>query len=581
MRGKGRRSVRSRKGRAKKNVGKIIKSILSYPGRILKGVTGGMRFAKGGYGAPSFRAGGFRNQSAGAVKRRASSRSKRIANVVASSARGSRSRAAVVHAARSRSNSRLKGGSMTHAKSSRIGMARTILLPAKLPSLTPLEKKLESFGVKVDKWVANRSNEICHVEPASQHARWLCVPEFLEQGVLSVPATVASKTDYAVKNCDLFDIYREHCQGTYDSNTAAVYVDPKYASNFALQANGGGTISTGTQTAAQMFGINNSILGDGTRPNPSASRGYLHVREHMVRTQFENVSTIDAFLQEYELVWSEAGAASISNDEIGDEDPAVLTVPANPFARSFNTGFAVNIGYNPTALWTIQDPLFYGPRLGGAMLMQYFMYCKYMIGVISAQGTLGDSNTSGLIPSRVSVNQLACHTRNDPMQALPPRLPRKSGYRLVKVGAVVTLKPGQSIMKVHPARKSLDRDVYDFPVFRTKLLKDDSVATVSAVPPAPLTYIPKHSRVFCFRVWGDMIQDSVMSDLDGDRDWQTGSPRVMCVTDRRMATRISVNPNVRAPYCTPYEFDATVDKIHQTAINDETDAPAIVQRAGL
>ena len=290
------------------------------------------------------------------------------------------------------------------------------------------------------------------------------------------------------------------------------------------------------------------------------------------------MSTIDAFVQEYELIWSEAGAACVANDYIGEEDPSVLTLPVSPLANSFYTNGSVDLSFNPTKLWTVQDPLFYGPRLGGAMLNQYFTFCKYMIGVISAQGTLGESNTVGLVPSRVSVNQLACHTRNDPMQALPPRCPRKSGYRLVKVGSVMTLKPGEAIMKVHPARRSLDRDIYDFPILREHLKYDGGGVDTSTTE---MVKLPKHARVFCFRVWGDMIQSSTMADLDGDRDWQTGSPRVMAVTDRRMASRISVNANLRAPYCTPFEFDTPVLKGVQTAINDETDAPAIVARAGL
>ena len=573
-RGKGRKSARSRKGRAKKNVGKIIKSILSYPGRILKGVTGGMRFAKGGYGAASFKAGGFRNQSVGAIQRRASKRSKRIANVVASSARGAGARAAAVHAARGGYNTRPKSARMTTAKSSRVGMAKNILFPASLPAITPLERKLESMGVRVDKWVAHRSNEICHIEPASQHARWYGVPEFLEQGNTSVPARLLNNDDYAVQNCDLFDIYREHCQSFYDSKLTP-YIDPMYATD-RLGA-GGRTAVTGNQSAAQMFGQTVfDFLGDSQPPTLHHQRGMLHIRNHKVQTHFENVSTIDAFVQEYELVYTEQDSAGMVDQTIGSLDPTNVNIVTTSNASTFSNIQVTYPSFDPTSIWALQTPLMYGPRMGGAMIHQYFMYAKYMLGKMSVQGNLG-SLYGGLEPAECSVDQLGCHTKNDPLQAMPPGATRKCAWRLVKVGSVITLKPGASVLKVHPVRKSRDVDVFDLPVIRLAYREDAGLLAIGA----PTMYLPKKARVFCFRVWGDMIQSNETTDASGDRDWQTGSPRVMITTDRRMATRVGLKTNQRAAYTTPYQFDVGVDKIHQVAINDETDAPAVVARAGL
>ena len=198
-----------------------------------------------------------------------------------------------------------------------------------------------------------------------------------------------------------------------------------------------------------------------------------------------------------------------------------------------------------------------------------------MLGTMSRQGILSVLYT-GLEPAECTVDQLGCHSKNDPIQAMPPGATRKCAWRLVKVGSVITLKPGASVLKVHPVRKSRNVDVYDIPKIRYAFREDGSIIAVGA----PTMFLPKRARVFCFRVWGDMIQSKETLDASGDRDWQTGSPRVMITTDRRMATRVGLKANIRAAYTSPYEFDDGVDKADQIAINDETDAPAVVARAG-
>jgi hypothetical protein len=188
----------------------------------------------------------------------------------------------------------------------------------------------------------------------------------------------------------------------------------------------------------------------------------------------------------------------------------------------------------------------------------------------------------------VSPESLLCNPMNDPKQAFPRSVKNTHGYRLVKVKKAHCLKPGQSMKVRIPMKDSFYQDFSDLPrVADREADKAMAKRFVAAVAADKLDYnsvtrdatsLPNRIRCHFFRVFGDMISDKTRAENLGDSDFQTGTCRVQFMIRRSVDCRLAQvqRPKEVDPL---FAFDAKVLVANQEAINDETDAPAVVAMA--
>jgi len=519
-----------------------------------------------------------------------------------------------------------------------IGASQFLARVPRGPKISHLEMKLLTLGMPIQKFRRFSSVERFHITPASGCCYWGGVPYYLKQGTTHITQSYFN-VDLQPSNGDLFD--------------AAAKIQETLRLGNGGGDNGGQNMSLDKliRSAAGAVTIGNTTpfdirLSDGQAISSLTAAVGLgtgqQVREWVVKANdvsitMENTSTLDAFVEQYELTYTmpKFGLTLLNRDRSEQSYASfaavfnrVIGTPAGTDTFStLNTGLVTNYpncfdvrngvpaepGVYPEAGVDAQgyDVRKYGGRLSGQMLESYASIAANHRPILSmvyptsldvpnraidspmasiayaasfaATGSVVTATAAALAaapqdaPRRPTIREMLCHPMNDPTKLYPIGVKNTSGFHLKRLPGQIILKPGASRKITLPVKKGFTLDVDDF--LRVVEQEIDSVLTGST-DYRDVVELPKTCTIRFFRVRGDMIQSKTSPALRGDTDYQTGSCTVVFQVMRSFWMR-SVS-QLHAKECSPLNaFDAFVSIADQEAINDETDAPAPVDATGL
>jgi len=477
------------------------------------------------------------------------------------------------------------------------------------PRISLLETQLDRLGVAVQRFRQFRSGERMNVQPASGHCRWYCVPHTMDYGMPMPHGIVYDATHFAEEqkvlkqtpnSGDLYDIYRNLTAGLGPGGAYAA--DTRQAPYlYGLNAVGG---------AAGIAGVPGQQDVTGTpalwAQIPSAFRIEKPGMDYTQRTSitYDNVSSLDAFVEVYELDYEALPNSQVygaSTLYLGNDLPLSESVPYNQLPNRDLLWAGTSAGhpgvdYCPAGIVPTQYP---NPIFGGSLLKYYadcVLYQRTPIAVLAApvvattanntelggafgtidlgpavEGVALNSAGRGAINNQEERDQVVCHPRVDPTRCTPPRRPTsKIGITLKRVREAQRIRPGQSSRFDVPALGTRHWSYADSPQGR----KNQTEGI-----PFNLTTVTR-AKVYCFRVWGDMIHNKLEPGNTGaETDFQTGSTSVTFHQQRVIWARVrnqyltQVNPQL-------LPFDAVVDLINQEQINEETGRPEVIMQVG-
>jgi len=489
------------------------------------------------------------------------------------------------------------------------------------PAVPKFERMLATVGVPVQRFRQFRSEERLRVTPNSGTCRWYGVPEYMDFGTPMnivdqnvVAADVATAADGAQRfhikqtpnSCDLFDIYKNLNAAAGQNNTTAYGTDSRNQPIvFGLRPGVEfETFPYGTQSTQ-----NESSIGTaGVAMVPTEVRITRPGMDYTMRTHinYDNLSSLDAFVEVYRLTYRRPKASynATMRYEMGQDYSVTDLVASNQFRHSsLNWRYSANHpgeAFSPCPVGAGFRAKYHSPNFAGGMIRAYAHACLVQrMPAFTGGATVADQarqldtvdlgpaaeektlNTAGLgsISRPEVIAQVVCHPKVDPCKVTPPtRNPRQLGFTLERVRAAQRIKPGDSCrfdLPNHGTRW------FDFEKSHVGQLDPDvkhqfTGATVDDVK--EMTPIESAS-IYYFRVWGDMIHSSTALDGGAETDFQTGSTSVMFSTQRvvwaRLRPRWNTNVNPALP-----EFDTQISAALQEHINEETDAPMIVDRSG-
>ena len=499
-------------------------------------------------------------------------------------ARTSRTRAAAVRrrrggVGRSRRGASKRGRRKAAGSSQSVpGAGRYAVKSLKAPAVPALQVALKKLGLPIAEWVHFESHLNWHIQPPSGRCYWGGVPHKLIQGtLLALPTT---DTDYMPSNCDLFDAARKLNQGTNDAGS--VGYQPFYDAGPKASRQTFGENISGTG------GVNAGVVGETVFAKEHVRQ--LMVAKNEVNVTMENVSSLDAFIEQYELVYtrpdalgqpslSQSGYPAIVNQwySIGTHGATIAYDSAADVADTLNTVFLYSTAAMPyyrcvwpewamtssaadiaAGLGKVRNYRHYEMRLAAQLLESYVHICLNHRNNIALFDQTEDlpytaAGTSVPVPSavvtttqrRLSVEEALAHPLNDPTKLWPPAFPNKSGFHLRKLPGLITLKPGSSV-KVHlPVSKQFMLDESSFP----RIQDSDTDQSSNGANGVYRTVATLPRKVTCrfFRVHGDMVQSTAVGDTLGDHDYQTGSARVQFTTNRSFWMKRIVNYNTKQP----------------------------------
>jgi len=538
--------------------------------------------------------------------------------VASAAARSSGSRAAAVSAARGavrRSSSRRRVVRAPRAGATGgqpVGLAQYLTLQHKpLPRYSKLEMTLERYGaLQLNQWRRFNAFERFHVQPDSGKTMWAGVPFKLTCG--TALAQSALDTDWVPNNCDVYDVARKMAQGYTDQAPATVRSNPYSATAFVSQ-------TAGDQSGDLPFAANAFGSAYGAYSNLQA----LSIKNNSVEVMIENVSSLDAFVEEWELVYRKpmvvgewftnrdaSGLSAVAitrggtaNDYLGGWDQSILapTGPVSAVPGNINPEPALFNGrdqypytghlnpYTTGGVAYTRDTKQYGTRLAGCALEQYARMCirdreqQALVTPLLQPNLIRNAEvieTVGVVTAEV----LLCNPMNDPSLAWPRGKPNTCGWRLRRVRRSITLKPGQSRHYKLPVDASFVQNLENLPRVADKrmdwyMAQKFGTTTSTNTEIRDTSSLPSHMKFRFFRVYGDMISNRNLADTTADSDYQTGSCRVMFMIKRAMDVRWHSRTNIRQvdPL---FAFNTSVALASQEALNDETDIPQNVAIAG-
>lgn len=488
-----------------------------------------------------------------------------------------------------------------------VGLARFLTHYKPLPGYSKMELALAKHGnIQLNEWRRFQSYERCHLQPDSGKCQWLGVPAKLVQGTTVTEPSTSS--DYVPANCDLYDISRKMMQ-TYTDRAAGAYTNP-YSD---LPSSSGdtvwqpiGDVAAVTSATTQQVGVTPRMRG-------------IQVKNNWVEVLIENVSSLDAFVEQYVLeyrrpmvqgVWGAAyegnpGSMLTHADYGGGFVGGWNTTTNLPTATAADNDNEPKL-FIPSKQYPATDHLHpykdqlanidvrnYGSRFAGCLLEQYARICiNHRMSQAYAQPLMTPSQEVTNTVGFVSPLALLCNPMNDPKQAWPRSVKMTHGYRLVKVKKAHCLKPGASMRVRIPAKEAFYQDFADLPRVADReadlVMSKRLPGVTGGLAANKLNYntvsrtacsIPSNIRCHFFRVFGDMISDKSKTEPEADTDYQTGSTRLQFMIRRSMDVRLAQfeRPKEVDPM---FGFDASVSWTNQEAINDETDAPMVVGVAG-
>ena len=502
------------------------------------------------------------------------------------------------------------------------------------PQMSGLENKLMKLGLPIQKFCRFNSIERFHITPDSGHCFWGGVPYYLKQGTTVTPQASFS-AQLNPSNCDLFDCARK-IQETFGVGAVGagftnqnISLD-KMVRTRASDATFGDNVQ---QFDGQELGV--AVTAQVGLGNAEQVRQWV-VRSNEVSITMENTSTLDAFVEQYELTYTmpkiplialshERGAAgSFSSDRwnrgIGTPGGGIpLSSTLGLTAHNYPTCFDVRDGlpaepgvFPESGVGAVfRDVRKYGSRFSGQMLESYagialnhrpaeaLIYpttvpsvrsvetpvaaAAYQAGIAAgltvALATAAALTAQGTEAFRVpTMREMLCHPMNDPTKLYPIGVKNTSGFKLKRLPGQIVLKPGASRLIKLPVKKGFTLDIDDF--CRVVDQEEDYINALNNPDYRDVSSLPKSVTIRFFRVRGDMIQSKVAAANTGDTDYQTGSCTVMFQVMRSFWMR-SIS-QLKAKETSPLNaFDVVVTLVNQEAINDEQDAPAAVDSAGL